>query len=78
VLLLAIQAKRVLEIGSLGGYSGCLARARVASRGELTTIEKDPKHAKIARDSFDLARLHGRVQLIEDRRSTCYRGCRPA
>jgi predicted O-methyltransferase YrrM len=65
LLLLTIGAKRVLEIGSLGGYSGVwLARALPAG-GELTTIEKDPKHAKIARDSFALARLHGRVQLIE-------------
>jgi len=31
----------------------------------LTTIEKDPKHARIAREAFDMARLHGRVRLIE-------------
>ena len=65
VLLLTIQAKRVLEIGSLGGYSGVwLARALPAG-GELTTIEKDPKHAKVAREAFDMAKLHGRVRLIE-------------
>jgi len=65
VLLHAIQAKRVLEIGALGGYSGVwLARALPAG-GELTTIEKDPKHAKVAREAFDMARLHGRVRLIE-------------
>ena len=65
VLLLAIQAKRVLEIGSLGGYSGVwLARALPAG-GELTTIEKDPKHARVAQEAFDMAKLHGRVRLIE-------------
>lgn len=65
VLLLTIRAKRVLEIGSLGGYSGVwLARALPAG-GELTTIEKDPKHAKVAREAFDMAKLHGRVRLIE-------------
>jgi predicted O-methyltransferase YrrM len=65
VLLLTIQAKRVLEIGALGGYSGVwLARALPAG-GELTTIEKDPKHARVAREAFDMARLHGRVRLIE-------------
>ena len=65
VLLLTIQSKRVLEIGSLGGYSGVwLARALPAG-GELTTIEKDPKHAKVAREAFDMAKLHGRVRLIE-------------
>ncbi len=65
LLLLTIGAKRVLEIGSLGGYSGVWLARALPPGGELTTIEKDPKHAKIARDSFAAARLHGRVQLIE-------------
>jgi len=65
VLLLAIQAKQVLEIGSLGGYSGVWLARALPPGGELTTIEKDPKHAKIAREAFDMARLHGRVRLIE-------------
>ncbi|HLZ44204.1 MAG TPA: O-methyltransferase [Gemmatimonadales bacterium] len=65
LLLLTIQAKRVLEIGALGGYSGVwLARALPAG-GELTTIEKDPKHARVAREAFAMARLHGRVRLLE-------------
>lgn len=65
LLLLIIQARRVLEIGALGGYSGVwLARALPAG-GELTTIEKDPKHARVAREAFDMARQHGRVRLIE-------------
>ena len=65
VLLLTVQAKRVLEIGSLGGYSGVWLARALPPGGELTTIEKDPRHANIAREAFDLARLHGRVQLIE-------------
>jgi caffeoyl-CoA O-methyltransferase len=65
LLLLTIGAKRVLEIGSLGGYSGVWLARALPPGGELTTIEKDPKHAKIARESFAAARLHGRVQLIE-------------
>jgi len=55
----------VLEIGSLGGYSGVWLARALPPGGELTTIEKDPKHARIARDAFASARLHGRVQLIE-------------
>lgn len=65
VLLLTIQAKRVLEIGSLGGYSGVWLARALTPGGELTTIEKDPKHAKVAREAFDMAKLHGRVRLIE-------------
>jgi caffeoyl-CoA O-methyltransferase len=65
LLLLTIGAKRVLEIGSLGGYSGVWLARALPPGGELTTIEKDPQHAKIARESFAAARLHGRVRLIE-------------
>lgn len=65
VLLLTIQAKRVLEIGSLGGYSGVWLARALPPGGELTTVEKDPKHAKVAREAFDMAKLHGRVRLIE-------------
>jgi predicted O-methyltransferase YrrM len=65
LLLLTIQAKRVLEIGSLGGYSGVWLARALPPGGELVTIEKDPKHARIAREAFDMARLHGRVRLIE-------------
>jgi len=65
VLLLAIQAKQVLEIGSLGGYSGVWLARALPPGGELTTIEKDPKHAKVAQEAFDMAKLHGRVRLIQ-------------
>jgi len=65
LLLLTIGATRVLEIGSLGGYSGVwLARALPAT-GTLITIEKDPRHAKIAREAFGSAGLSNKVQLIE-------------
>jgi len=65
LLLLTIQAKRVLEIGSLGGYSGVWLARALPPGGELTTIEKDPKHAKVAQEAFDMAKLHGRVRLIQ-------------
>jgi predicted O-methyltransferase YrrM len=65
VLLLTIQARRVLEIGALGGYSGVWLGRALPAGGELITIEKDPKHAGVAREAFDMAKLHGRVRLIE-------------
>jgi predicted O-methyltransferase YrrM len=65
LLLLTIGATNVLEIGSLGGYSGVwLARALPAT-GKLITIEKDPRHAQIAREAFASAGLSKKVQLIE-------------
>src|SRR4051812_16500081 len=48
-LLVKIQgARRVLEIGTLGGYSTlCLVQA-LPSDGTITTLELEPKHAEVA------------------------------
>lgn len=65
VLLRAVAAARVLELGSLAGYSGVwLARALVAD-GTLTTVELDPRHARLARQAYAEAGLADRVRLIE-------------
>ncbi|MGH7549005.1 MAG: O-methyltransferase [Gemmatimonadales bacterium] len=67
VLLRAVGAATVLEIGSLAGYSGVwLARALPPPpHGRLTTIEKDPQHAALARRAFAEAGVADRVRLIE-------------
>jgi caffeoyl-CoA O-methyltransferase len=65
VLLRAAGARRVLEIGSLAGYSGIwLARALPAG-GMLTTIEKQPAHAALARQAYAEAGVADRVGLVE-------------
>ncbi|WP_127089768.1 O-methyltransferase [Aquabacter cavernae] len=58
-------ARRILEIGTLGGYSGiCMARALPAD-GQLVTLEFDPAHAAVARSNFELAEVAGRISLKE-------------
>ena len=65
VLLTAVGARRVLELGALGGYSGVwLARALPAG-GTLTTVEFDPRHAQVAREAYRTAGVADRVHLIE-------------
>ncbi len=67
VLLRAAGAKTALELGTLGGYSGVwLARALLPG-GRLTTIERDPRHAELARRGFADAGLADRVRVIEGR-----------
>ncbi len=65
VLLTAIGARRVLEIGTLGGYSGVWMARVLPAGGMLTTIEADPKHAATARRAFERAGVADRVRLIE-------------
>lgn len=63
VLALAIGAKRILEVGTLGGYSGIhLARA-LPDDGKLITLELDPHHAEVARRSFERAGVASKVEI---------------
>lgn len=63
ILLSAIGAERVLEVGTLGGYSAIwMARALPAS-GRLVTIEVDERHAEFARRYFARAGLDDRIDL---------------
>jgi predicted O-methyltransferase YrrM len=63
VLAKAVGAKRILEIGTLGGYSTIwLARALPAD-GQLVTLEIDPKHAEVARRNFERAGVADRIDL---------------
>jgi caffeoyl-CoA O-methyltransferase len=56
-------AKRVLEIGTLGGYSTTwLARALPAD-GRVITLELDQKHAEVARKNLDRAGVADRVEV---------------
>ena len=63
ILLCAVRAERVLEVGTLGGYSGIwMARALPAS-GRLVTMEIDERHAEFARGYFARAGLASRIDL---------------
>src|SRR4051794_30042759 len=57
ILATSIGAKRILEIGTLGGYSTIwMARALPADgSGKLITLEIDPRHADVARANFKRA-----------------------
>lgn len=57
-------ARRILEVGTLGGYSTIeLARALPAD-GELVSLEIDPHHAEVARANIAAAGLSDRVTVM--------------
>jgi predicted O-methyltransferase YrrM len=63
VLLTSIGARRVLEVGTLGGYSAiCMARA-LPTQGRLLSIEIDSKHAEFARRYVERAQLSERIEI---------------
>ncbi|AHF78554.1 O-methyltransferase [Sodalis praecaptivus] len=63
IVALMIQARRILEIGTLGGYSTLwLARALPPS-GRIVTLEANARHAEVARDNLRRAGVLDQVEL---------------
>ncbi|AMU23158.1 Probable O-methyltransferase [Mycobacteroides abscessus subsp. bolletii] len=58
------KARRVLEIGTLGGYSTAWLAKAVGPEGTVVTLEFDPKHAAVAQASLVEAGLGDRVQVL--------------
>lgn len=57
-------ARRVLEVGTLGGYSTIWLARALTSGGSLVTCEIDPRHAAVARENIAAAGLTERVEVL--------------
>jgi predicted O-methyltransferase YrrM len=63
LLIRLCGASRVLEVGTLGGYSTiCMARA-LPPGGRLITLEYEPQHAEVAQANLQRAGLADRVEI---------------
>jgi len=56
-------ARRILEIGTLGGYSTIWLARALPPEGRVVTLELDPKHAQVARSNLERAEVSGRVDI---------------
>jgi predicted O-methyltransferase YrrM len=56
-------ARRILEIGTLGGYSTIWLARALPDGGKLITLEYDPRHAEVARANIATAGLADRVEV---------------
>ena len=63
ILARLVSARRILEIGTLGGYSTIWLARTLPADGRLFTLEIDPKHAEIARKNVERAGLGKKVEL---------------
>ena len=63
LLTRATGARRVLEIGTLGGYSTIWLARALPEDGRVVTIEAEPRHAAVARASIDRAGVGERVDI---------------
>lgn len=59
----AVNARRVLEVGTLGGYSTIWLARALPPDGRVLTLEIDPKHAEVARGNLARAGVGDRVDV---------------
>lgn len=63
LLARAVGARRILEIGTLGGYSAIWLARALAPDGLLITLEIEPRHAEVARSNVAKAGLEASVNV---------------
>jgi len=63
IFALTVGARRILEIGTLGGYSTIWLARALAPGGRLISLEYDPKHADVARKNLANAGLSDVVEV---------------
>jgi predicted O-methyltransferase YrrM len=64
LLAAATGARRILEIGTLGGFSTIWLARGAGPAGHVTTLEYEPRHAEVARANLDRAGLSDRVEVL--------------
>jgi predicted O-methyltransferase YrrM len=64
LLVTAIGARRILEIGTLGGFSTIWLARGAGPQGQVTTLEYEPKHAEVARANLDRAGVGDQVEIL--------------
>jgi predicted O-methyltransferase YrrM len=71
-------ARRVLEVGTLGGYSTIWLARGIPDDGRVVTIEAEPRHAEVARASIDRAGVGSASTSASGAAPTCCRRWRRA
>lgn len=63
LLARAVRARRILEVGTLGGYSTIWLARALEPGGALVSLELDPHHAEVARSNLRAAGLDGQAEV---------------
>ncbi len=74
LLVQAIQAKLVIEIGTLAGYSTAWMARALQPGGRLISLDKSAKHAAVARANMLRLRLDDRVEIRQGEASRLLEG----
>ena len=59
------NAKKILEVGTLAGYSTIWMARALPDGGKMISLEIDPHHAAVARKNIERAGLSSKVDILE-------------
>jgi predicted O-methyltransferase YrrM len=71
-----LKAKRILEIGTLGGYRAIWFAKAVGPEGKVITLELEPEHANVARENVSKAGFDKIVEVKVNPLLRLWRGCK--
>ena len=63
LLVIGLRAKRVLEIGTLGGYSTAWMARGLPPEGKLISLEVDPNHAAVAEKNLEDFDFRSKIEI---------------
>jgi caffeoyl-CoA O-methyltransferase len=60
-----LKPRKILEVGSLYGYSAILITKNSPANAEITTVEKNPEHARKTEQNVERAQLENQIKVIQ-------------
>jgi predicted O-methyltransferase YrrM len=60
-----LKPRKILEVGSLYGYSAILITKNSPANAEITTVEKNPEHARTTEQNVERAQLENQIKVIQ-------------
>jgi predicted O-methyltransferase YrrM len=59
------KPRKILEVGALYGYSAILIAKNSPANAEITSVEKNPEHARITEQNIERAKLEDQIKVIQ-------------
>src|SRR5260370_19826071 len=60
-----LKPRKILEVGSLYGYPAILSNKNSPANAEITTVEKNPEHARVTEQNVERAKLEDQIKVIK-------------
>ncbi|KAG8973402.1 hypothetical protein FRC05_008793 [Tulasnella sp. 425] len=64
LLVMSVGAKKIIEVGTLAGYSTIWMAKALPDDGKIITFELEEKHAQVARENLNKANLSHKVDVV--------------